>query len=219
MLNYLEVCKDKEFCDKLRVYLFWFDLASLGTDAILKKMLQKSAKEALDTMPEDITKQHPEIKAHLNEISRSNAKLTPEFNVIPPKILKAWVNYLKVRGVKFEIGTKKAITILQEEKALGIFEWRIINPEINQIKRTIYLYDNPAASTFLEECYHAVQSLNKVPRILEQITYKGKSYYKINNWEYLAKKRILDEAQKNGINYEEYIFIENQLLEVLENKY
>jgi len=34
-----------------------------------------------------------------------------------------------------------------------------------------------------------------------------------------AKMRILDNAEKNGLNYEEYIEIENQIQQVLEGTY
>lgn len=37
-----------DFCQKLQQYLFWLELASLGTDVVVNKLLKNSAKEALD---------------------------------------------------------------------------------------------------------------------------------------------------------------------------
>lgn len=158
-----------------------------------------------------------EIKSHLGEVSRTNSKRTPEFNPVSPKVMKSCISVLERKGVRFEIGTENAKTMLESRKALGLYlgiwDW-----QTNTRIRTIYLYENPAASTFLEECYHAVQSLEGLPRIAS-VTFKGKTYNDIDNWEFLAKKRILDEADKNNISYEEYIFIEEQLEEVLNKEY
>lgn len=78
--------------------------------------------------------------------------------------------------------------------------------------------DEPSTTAFLEETYHALQNIEGV-QMYKDVTYKGVLYEKVDNWEFLAKKRILDEAGKNGISYEEYIFVEKQLDDVLNNKY
>jgi hypothetical protein len=54
---------------------------------------------------------------------------------------------------------------------------------------------------------------------MEPITKYGKTYYNVDNREYLAKQRILNEAETNGITYEEFRYIEDQLQEVLEGNY
>jgi len=39
---------NSEFAQKLQQYLFWLELASLGTDVVVEKLLKKSAKDAID---------------------------------------------------------------------------------------------------------------------------------------------------------------------------
>lgn len=49
-LNILLTLADSksEFAQKLQQYLFWLEIASLGTDVVVEKLLRKSTKEALD---------------------------------------------------------------------------------------------------------------------------------------------------------------------------
>jgi len=143
----------------------------------------------------------------------------PSFSVISKKVKDYWVNYLTKNGIKIEIGTEEAVKILDENFADGLFVRKGFNSETNKFKeQIIYLKDDPSTSTFLEETYHALQSLEGV-QMYKDVNYKGKIYKNIDNWEFLAKKRILEEAEKNNITYEEYLFVEKQLEDVLNNKY
>lgn len=80
MLNFVEKCdnpKDDSFCNKLRTFLIYVDLATLGVDALASKFIKKSAIDALDSMPPSLRKQHPEIADELMNIAREG-KLTNE---------------------------------------------------------------------------------------------------------------------------------------------
>lgn len=46
ILHFVNECKEGSLCDKLRTYLFWLDIGSLGTDLLTKRLLQKAARDA-----------------------------------------------------------------------------------------------------------------------------------------------------------------------------
>jgi len=189
-------------------YLCW----SILTVAI-KGGLRKSAKEVLEHT-DDIKKEldnlvieennvkrrltqaeKADVIEHLDEVAERKKQIIPNggitkgFSIINPKVMKYWMNFLEKKGVKFEIGTEKAKKILKEERALGIHQRKFINPETNEFEQTIYLYENPSTSTFLEECYHAVQAIEGLPKYIEPIYINGKIYENVDAWEYLAKKK------------------------------
>jgi hypothetical protein len=83
---------------------------------------------------------------------------------------------------------------------------------------TIFLHDPYGAATFIEECIHAEQHISRVPKI-KDIMHKGKLYKQINNWEYLAKTYLIDNAKKYGLTAEEVAKLELQLKNVLAGKY
>lgn len=58
--------RNSEFAKKLRVYLFWLDIATVSVDTLTKKLLNKSAKEVLDVMDDKVEKG---VKEHLHEIA------------------------------------------------------------------------------------------------------------------------------------------------------
>lgn len=188
------------------------DEAIIEENGKSRKLTQNEKDEIIDELEETIEKRK-------RSKDGANGGLSEKFSIVKPKVLKYWTQYLEKRGVKFEIGTEEAIEILKEEDALGLHVRKFTRVETNEFQQTIYLYGNPSTSTFLEECYHAVQTLERVPRRMESITVRGKTYYNVDAWEYLAKRRILDEAETNGITYEEFIFIENQIQEVLDGIY
>ena len=233
------------FCE----YMFWIEMVSLTgvATASIRKGLRKAARKLVekeddlvrlekkldDLLIEEeegvsrkLTKEEKdeiiddiERNTELNRQNIANGGKSAKFSIIKPKVLKYWTNYLEKKGVKFEIGTEKAIELLKEHNALGLHVREFLDISTNKIKQTIYLYDNPSTSTFLEECYHAIQALEGLPRHMDPITIRGKTYYGVDSWEYLAKKRILNEATRNGISYEEYLFVEAQLQDVLEGTY
>lgn len=187
------------------------DYAVIEENGRKRKLTKQEKEEILEE-----SKGRTEVKKQ----NTANGGNSPNFSIVKPKTLKYWTRYLEKRGVKFEIGTEDAIKILEKENALGLHVTTFgKNREINEFTQTIYLYGNPSNSTFLEECYHAVQRLEGLSRHMEPITKYGKTYYNVDAWEYLAKQRILNEAETNGITYEEFRYIEDQLQEVLEGNY
>lgn len=74
MLNFVDECDnpdDDSFCNKLRTFLIYVDLATLGVDALASKFIKKSAQDALDNMPNGLRKKHPEIYEELRNAARS----------------------------------------------------------------------------------------------------------------------------------------------------
>jgi hypothetical protein len=236
---------DTEFGATLSEFLFWIELFTLSGELLssaAKSRLKVSADilvgtklDVLNKHLDDLIKKGEidgveklRIKYELKKIGRrkrynkqkiANGGKNPEFSIINPKIKKYWIGYLESRGVIFEIGTPKAKKILKEENAYGIHQRQMINRETNEVRQTIFLLDNPSTTTFLEECYHAVQALEGLPRFIDEVNFRGNTYKHVDAWEYLAKKRILDRAIELDITYEEFRFLEDQLLDVLEGKY
>lgn len=220
-------------------YLFYLEMLSLGGEltVALRKSLRKSADDILVNHADELenlktnaknadeVKEIDDLVEHLDEVAEikkqknANGGKSPKFSIIKPKVKSYWISFLEKKGIKFEIGSAEAIKLLKKEEALGLHVTRLKNIERNEFEQVIYLYDNPSTSTFLEECYHALQQLEGLPKYMDPITIRGITYENVDAWEYLAKKRILDEAKYNNITYEEYIFIENQLQEVLEGTY
>ncbi|WP_369049335.1 hypothetical protein [Tenacibaculum sp. UWU-22] len=77
---------ESEFCEKLRVHLFWLEMGSLGLDVFTQKMIKKTAKEALekadntvdDLIIDELTKvaevtvglvKYPKVRKALDEVS------------------------------------------------------------------------------------------------------------------------------------------------------
>jgi hypothetical protein len=76
MLNFVEQChsEDEEsFCTKLQTYLFWVDIATLGVDFVLTRMLQKAAREATIAAQKEISAGaniDQEVITHLDEVAQ-----------------------------------------------------------------------------------------------------------------------------------------------------
>ncbi|OYQ50385.1 hypothetical protein CHU92_00090, partial [Flavobacterium cyanobacteriorum] len=199
---------------------------SLGADLgeFLLKRARTSAKNALEYEAEIRKAAKKEgiedVDGLIDDIKKiADGGDNPNFSVINKKIKDYWTKFLTKKGVKIEIGTEEANRILNVNFADGLFVRKGYDPVTNQFKeQIIYLKSNPSTSAFLEESYHALQSIEGVEKY-KDVIYKGIHYKNIDYWEFLAKKRILEEAKKNGISYEEYIFVEKQLYDVLNKKY
>lgn len=219
--------RDTEWGKSLSEYLFWLELLSLSGEltVAIHNGLRKSAKEILkhedglrkSAKNADEAKQ---IDVVIEELKRmADGGNNPKFSLISKKVKDYWTKFLIKKGVKIEIGTEEANRILDENFADGLFIRKGFNSETNQFKeQIIYLKENPSTSAFSEETYHALQNIEGV-QMYKDVTYKGILYKNVDNWEFLTKKRILDEAEKNGISYEEYIFVEKQLDNVLNKIY
>jgi|GEM_PF-1956536 len=81
-LNFVDKCEDKTFCNKLRQYLFWFEICTLGADALTTRILSKQAREAKDALVayrknvKDSKKQKEldELEEHLGQIFEQGLK-------------------------------------------------------------------------------------------------------------------------------------------------
>lgn len=76
MLAFVDECdensnasaEERSFCNKLRTFLIYLDLASLGVDAITSKLLRNSADEALGAMPPHLREEQPTIFYELRRV-------------------------------------------------------------------------------------------------------------------------------------------------------
>lgn len=128
---------------------------------------------------------------------------------MPKKRMDAWIKYLNSKGVEFDIGIPEAQLKLYDNGANGLF--REINDNGN-IRRIIVLKENPTVSTFYEECYHALQSLDNYPE-------RGTIYDNVDLWEYDAKVRIVEEAEKLRVSPKEVEQLNYHIELVLKNMY
>jgi hypothetical protein len=146
-------------------------------------------------------------------MSRARGYDLPEgFNPVPQEKLDFYSNYLSKRGVRIEMGTDEAYRVLSERKAEGLFTRKVTDWETNQVERVIYLPEKPNASTFYEESLHALDSLKGRPGRMEI------NGIEIDAYEYRAKKILLNSSEKR-FTYEEFINLENDLNDVLNNAY
>ncbi|PHV06748.1 hypothetical protein CSQ96_12190 [Janthinobacterium sp. BJB412] len=152
-------------------------------------------------------------KTNATNTSRTIDGALPDgLNPVPKKKFSLWMEYLSKRGVIFEIGTDKAYRILAENDAMGLFEKKLINIDTNTFQRTIYLRENPNASTFYEEGLHALDSIKGRPGRMDL---DGLS---IDAYEYRAKTILLDASPKR-FEYEELQNLERDLELVKKDRY
>ena len=83
----------------------------------------------------------------------------------------------------------------------------------------ITLKENPNVATFYEECYHALQDLNGHPERGTVYANGGTIYDNVDLWEYDAKVRILEEAERLGISQKEIEKLNDHIGSVLRNEY
>jgi len=84
-LNFVDKCEDKAFCKKLRQYLFWLEICTLGADVLTSKILRKQAQETKEALEkfrktrknkkdiEDISL----LQKHLDDIIDDNLDISP----------------------------------------------------------------------------------------------------------------------------------------------
>ncbi len=165
---------------------------------------------------------HRTVGKRKNELSKSLSYYDDtnfdSFARMPEKRMNAWIRYLKSLGVKFEIGTTEAKQILKAENARGLLSRKVIDFETYETELTIILDEDPSIGVFYEESYHALQSIHDIPKY-EDLIIGGKTNELVNMWEYGAKTRILHEATRTGLSYEEFIFLEKQIEDVLHGNY
>ena len=77
VLNFVNDCSEGTFCQKLRNYLFWLDLATFGVDAVTERMLRQSAREALEESKN--AKASKEITDELKRMAGSGGQELDEF--------------------------------------------------------------------------------------------------------------------------------------------
>jgi hypothetical protein len=82
-LNFIDDCENKAFCNKLRQYLFWFEICTLSADALTTRIFRKQAREAKEALKAFKTKvknikkqkQLDELEVHLNQVAESDLAL------------------------------------------------------------------------------------------------------------------------------------------------
>lgn len=77
MLTLLENSKNNEFCNKLRKYLLYIDILTLGVDGVityakLVRDARKAAKEALEAMDEQLFEEAVNVRTHLLKAANQN---------------------------------------------------------------------------------------------------------------------------------------------------
>jgi hypothetical protein len=68
LLNFVNNCEEGSFCQTLRRYLFWVDVAMLGADVVTEQLLKKTAREAVEALDATRMRVPEEIVEHLEEV-------------------------------------------------------------------------------------------------------------------------------------------------------
>lgn len=124
MLNFVNDCSGGSFCEKLKTYLFWLDLATISLDAITERMLRKSAREALDAVDSKIPR---EIREHLEEVAKNINSIR-----LTKLELKEWIAEIRKLGgdVKFYTESKEMVKYFKSKNVGAAFEGKKIPPTI-----------------------------------------------------------------------------------------
>jgi len=129
MLNFVNDCSEGSFCEKLRKYLFWVDVATFSVDALTNKMLAKTAREALDDMPEPVKRDYPEIEAHLDEVGYFDNITRNLDSIRLSKLdLDEWFKIIGKQGgrVRYYTESKKMVKYFKESKVGACFDpWEV----------------------------------------------------------------------------------------------
>jgi hypothetical protein len=78
MLNFIDSCDgESKFCNNLRTFLIYLDLASLGVEGITSVLIKKAARNALDTMPQRLRKEKEgkEMYDQLEKVATTEAQV------------------------------------------------------------------------------------------------------------------------------------------------
>ncbi len=140
-------------------------------------------------------------------------QIAEDVSIVPQHKFDLWHNYLTKRGVKFEIGSSKAIQELAQSNADGLFTSNLVCRENNILDRVIYLPEKYRARVFYEESLHALDSIKGRPRFMNV------DGVDINAYEYRAKNILINSAEKRGFSYDDLVTLENHLKLVMKNEY
>lgn len=111
LLNFIDNCDDENgTCSKIRTFLIYLDLATLGVDGITSALLRKSAREALYALPDEIRLNHPEVYEDLKNIAKGN-KIPRELKEKIESLLKKYNFDVKFNSRNVDIITSKGETI------------------------------------------------------------------------------------------------------------
>jgi hypothetical protein len=102
MLDLVGKCQNERFCEKLRNFLFWLDLATIGADALTFTMLRRSAREALDEMPANVKAKHPDVESQLDEIAASGRSRKMGQKITKAELVRV-EKFLKEMGCEFQM--------------------------------------------------------------------------------------------------------------------
>jgi hypothetical protein len=142
---------DTPFCKKLRTYLFWLDIAAIGTDVLTSQMLRKTAEDALDAAAKD-NSVPTAIREHLEGVEGKILLSTIGGEPMDSQLLKKIIASFERQGKTIDIGedAQKYIAIREEAEGTKI-EGITFNENI------IILDPKASTSAVYEELIHATQ--------------------------------------------------------------
>ena len=217
LLNFIDSCDaENGTCSKIRTFLIYLDLATLGVDGITSVLLRRSAKEALFALPDEIRLKHPEVYEDLKNIAKGN-KIPNELKEKIESLLKKYNFDVKFNSKNVDIITSKGETIARippnkVELYLDLYQMSFKNK--NKLKKLINDANDDIRNTRIEFIYDPKEAFKngyKVPKSKNgfapdfrntKYLYNKKSSIKIN----CAFDRAKDEElawKKFGITDEE----------------
>ncbi|MBV7269109.1 hypothetical protein [Winogradskyella luteola] len=240
-LNFVDKCEDKEFCNKLRQYLFWFEICTLSADALTTRILRKQARQANDALKAfrkkakstKRQKQLDELETHLVNIAENEdelfRKIEDIFDSSGGKLLTKkelnllkdflWQKYkVRVRLIDVDHKLKNKLKDWDNRNVVGSFR-KGPPPEL-------FLRSNNASElTVFHEMVHLKYWNDKRPNIhfaQEEVIVFNEIWKTKNRW---ANKEILDsynyvvrELNKNKLDIDLDKFINKYQAEIFEIK-
>jgi hypothetical protein len=226
LLQFVNDCNEENWCAKVRSYLFWVDVCTLGVDLLAQQLMKKAAREAADgyrayrsSLGDDALEEadyarneqaqaRREAQEHLDEVA-NNKRLGPLMSElsgppIDPVLLNKIIKSFKRQGGKILCGTDEAIDFLNFRSKLE--GTKVYGMTYNE--KLIYLEANPSAGTVYEELIHSAQfRTGKYNTWVEK--YGNATTTDIMEKE--AAEKLLKNAQRWKISDEEVLQIQDRL--------
>jgi hypothetical protein len=115
MLSLVDNCTGGTFCSKLRRFLIFLDLATLGVDGLTSKYFLRSAEEALDAMPPQLRKKYPGIEQTLEDAIGAAIARGPRWNgqIITEGQMLRIKKFLKQNQIDLQIGPARGDVVIE----------------------------------------------------------------------------------------------------------
>lgn len=179
----------KTFCESLKEYLFWAEIATLGADVFISRILKVKAKQTLDSADELLD---PAIRRHLEEVAE--LERISEFDggkIIPQRLLRKRIRNLvqEYNGMKLEVHFVDEVTNIKKH-----IDWK---------KRNVFgsFHQGPPPRIFLRREVTQLTWQHELWH-LEDLRLLGRNKYKATrNWKH--EESVWNKIWETRVNWTE----------------